>query len=140
MLTLLERRIRDGAIEINVQIDAPCKYVLAGQVRLEQVVLNLINNAIDAMEHSPVRRLIVSARMVDDWVELRLRDTGMGMDAEALTKAFDPFFTTKDVGEGLGLGLSVSYNIVKDFGGSLRVESQVGEGATFWLRLKPATQ
>ncbi|MBL4613823.1 MAG: HAMP domain-containing protein [Magnetovibrio sp.] len=139
VLTLLDRRVRDGAIEVTVQIDASCRYVLAGQVRLEQVVLNLINNAIDAMDGGAVRRLIISTRLVDEWVELRLRDTGMGMDEEVLGKVFDPFFTTKDVGEGLGLGLSVSYNIVKDFGGTIRAESKIGEGTTFWLRLKPAS-
>lgn len=140
VLTLLERRITEHNIEVSAQIDDACRHVLAGRVRLEQVFLNLINNAIDAMVDAPVRRLIISAHTKDAWIELRIRDTGIGMDSEHLSKTFDPFFTTKEVGEGLGLGLSVSYNIIKDFGGVIRVESRIGEGATFWLRLKPAPQ
>ena len=137
VLTLLERRISEHTIEVSVQIDDSCRHVFAGRVRLEQVILNLINNAIDAMIDAPVRRLIISAHTKDNWIELRIRDTGMGMDDEHLEKIFDPFFTTKEVGEGLGLGLSVSYNIIKDFGGTMRVVSSVGDGTTFWLRLKP---
>jgi len=138
VLTLLERRVSEHNIEVSVLIDETCRYVFGGQVRLEQVVLNLINNAIDAMVDAPVRRLIIAAHTQANWVELRVRDTGVGMDDGHLKKVFDPFFTTKDVGEGLGLGLSVSYNIIKDFGGTMRVESRVGSGTTFWLRLKPA--
>lgn len=140
VLMLLERRIIENNIEVNVQIEEACRFVLAGQVRLEQVVLNLVNNAIDAMENMPVRRLIVSARSIPDWIEFRVRDTGCGMNEEQLANAFDPFFTTKDVGKGLGLGLSVSYNIIKDFGGIIRAESRIGEGSTFWVRLKPALE
>lgn len=138
VLPLLERRIREHNIEVGVQIDEGCRYVLAGQVRLEQVVLNLINNAIDSMEDRSVRRLIISAHSRDDWMELRVRDTGIGISEDDLQNVFDPFFTTKDVGEGLGLGLSISYNIIKDFGGSMRAESHVDKGTTFWIRLKLA--
>ncbi|CCQ74501.1 ATP-binding protein [Magnetospira sp. QH-2] len=140
VLTLLERRVWENKVEIDTRIDDDCRYVLAGQVRLEQVVLNLVNNAIDAMQNEPVRRLIISAQPVDEWIDFRVRDTGSGIPETEITKIFDPFFTTKQVGEGLGLGLSVSYNIVRDFGGSLRVESVEDHGATFWIRLKRASQ
>ncbi len=140
VLTLLERRVVEHNVEVNIQIDETCRFVLAGQVRLEQVVLNLVNNAIDAMENISARRLIISAHSTDGWIELRVRDTGSGMDDHHLAQVFDPFFTTKDVGEGLGLGLSVSYNIIKDFGGIMRVESRIGTGTTFWVRLKPAPE
>lgn len=136
--TLLERRVQENTIEVEAQIDPACRHVMAGKVRLEQVVLNVISNAIDAMQDSPVRRLIVSAHQDGEWVQLRIRDTGAGMDADHLSKVFDPFFTTKDVGEGLGLGLSVSYNIIKDFGGTLRAQSKTDDGSTFWVKLKTA--
>lgn len=138
VLTLLEHRVVEHNVEVKVRIDEACCNVLAGQVLLEQVVLNLINNAIDAMVDSPIRRLIISVHAVDDWVDLCVSDTGMGIDDEHLTKVFDPFFTTKEVGEGLGLGLSVSFNIIKDLGGLMRVESSVGDGTSFWVRLKSA--
>ncbi|MES9871224.1 MAG: ATP-binding protein [Sedimenticola sp.] len=136
VLTLLERRLRDHEIDVKMEIRDECRSVMAGQVRLEQVLLNLVNNAIDAMTKSSVRQLIISTRLDGEWVELELKDTGSGISQDQIEQVFDPFFTTKNVGEGLGLGLSVSYNIVKDFGGSLRADSQVGNGATFYLKLK----
>ncbi|MES9962085.1 MAG: ATP-binding protein [Candidatus Sedimenticola sp. 20ELBAFRAG] len=138
-LTLLEGRLRDQMVDVDMLIEDECRSVLAGQVRLEQVLINLINNAIDAMTNTPVRRMIISARRDKEWVELKLQDTGSGIAAEHIEQIFDPFFTTKDVGEGLGLGLSVSYNIIRDFGGNMRAESQDDKGATFWLRLKYAS-
>ncbi|GAB6051492.1 hypothetical protein JCM17960_03120 [Magnetospira thiophila] len=137
VLTLLDRRLREEGITVEIQIDDDCRNILAGQVRLEQVILNLFNNAIDAMRESPVRHLIVSGRRTKEWIEFQVGDTGSGITPNDMERIFDPFFTTKEVGQGLGLGLSISYNIIKDFGGSLWAESQLGDGTTFWLRLRP---
>jgi signal transduction histidine kinase len=72
---------------------------------------------------------------VDDKVEIRISDTGCGIDQENINKIFDPFFTTKDVGKGTGLGMNIAYNIVSKHKGDIRVESVVGEGTTFIIQL-----
>ncbi|AGI66661.1 C4-dicarboxylate transport sensor protein DctB [Octadecabacter antarcticus 307] len=110
-------------------------YVIGGHVRLQQVIVNLINNALDAMagQNDPVVELSVSG------TSLRVRDTGAGLDPEISNQIFDPFFTTKAPGKGLGLGLSISYNIVSDFGGTLTVTNHQDGGAIFCVMLLPAT-
>ena len=139
VLALLARRLGDNDIETKVEIDEACRHVIAGQVRLEQVILNLATNAIDAMMDAPVRRLTIAARDGGEWVDLFIEDTGAGIPEAMIERIFDPFFTTKDVGQGLGLGLSISYNLVKGFGGSMRAESSVGEGSVINIKLRPAT-
>jgi PAS domain S-box-containing protein len=90
---------------------------------LQQVLLNLISNAVQAMEKDGT--LSISSRVMEegDWVEIKVSDTGAGVRKEILHKIFDPFFTTKKVGEGTGLGLSVSYGIITNFGGTIQCES-----------------
>lgn len=136
VLALLARRLGENDIQTEVQIDEACRQVIAGQVRLEQVILNLVTNAIDAMKDAPVRRLTITAEQGGEWADLFIRDTGCGIPDTIIKRIFDPFFTTKDVGEGLGLGLSISYNLVKGFGGSMRAESVIGEGSVINIKLK----
>lgn len=138
VLALLMRRLGENSIETEVHIDEACRHVIAGQVRLEQVILNLATNAIDAMKDAPERRLTITAQDGGEWVDLLVKDTGAGIPANIIERIFDPFFTTKDVGEGLGLGLSISYNLVKGFGGSMRAESKIGEGSTINIKLRRA--
>jgi two-component system C4-dicarboxylate transport sensor histidine kinase DctB len=107
---------------------------------LQQVLVNVLSNAADAMEGAVVRRIDVQAQPVDGQVLLRVRDHGPGVSAAIATRIFDPFFTTKGVGSGLGLGLSISYNIMKDFGGDLRVANDPGGGAVFTLVLQAAAK
>ncbi len=108
--------------------------------RLVQVLTNLIVNASQAFASpAPDRnRIRISGLVEGSWVVLRISDNGRGIDAEDLPKIFDPFFTTKGMG-GTGLGLSLCYGIVRSFGGELDVESRVGEGTTFSLRLPMAS-
>ncbi|MEQ8766292.1 MAG: HAMP domain-containing sensor histidine kinase [Planctomycetota bacterium] len=101
--------------------------------QLIQVFLNLVTNALQAMPSGG--RLIVSARAFEDRVEVRVRDTGSGIDPENLEKLFEPFFTTKAPGEGTGLGLSISYGIIRNHGGELSVESSGEDGTTFLVCL-----
>ena len=110
-------------------------WVMGGQVRLQQVVVNLIGNAVDAMAgaRSPVVHLHLTA--TEKHCFLEVEDRGPGLSEEALSQAFDPFFTTKDPGQGLGLGLSISYNIVRDFNGRLSAANRDGGGAVFTIRL-----
>ena len=101
--------------------------------KLNQVLLNLLRNAVQAC--GVCGRIEICSRYEGDSLVLEVRDDGEGIPAENLPRIFEPFFTTKAVGEGRGLGLAVSYGIVRDHGGSISAQSQVGEGSTFRVRL-----
>lgn len=133
-LRLLESRIRDGRVAVRSEI--PDDAAVAGEaIRIEQVFLNLIGNALDAMAESPRRDLqIRSERSGSSWT-LRIRDTGGGIDPDVAARLFTPFATTKPAGEGLGLGLSLSRSIIAAFGGTLEGENNADVGATFTVRL-----
>ena len=109
-------------------------WAVGGHVRLQQVVVNLINNALDVMEgqDDPVVTITLTGAKIE------VRDTGPGIDEAIREHLFDPFFTTKAPGKGLGLGLSISYNIVRDFGGTLSAANHPEGGAVFSVLLKPA--
>jgi signal transduction histidine kinase len=113
--------------------------VLGNANQLQQVLLNIILNAEQAMEGKPGTIRIETAGQEDGRVEIRVRDTGPGIPKEIQARLFEPFFTTKPAGKGTGLGLSVTYGIVKDHKGEILVESEPGQGATFIIRL-PAVQ
>jgi signal transduction histidine kinase len=101
--------------------------------QMEQVLINLIQNAVQAMPNGG--RLSLDARLAPPWVEVQVSDTGVGIPAKNLGRIYDPFFTTKPPGEGTGLGLSVSYGIVATHKGQIDVKSEVGRGTTFIVRL-----
>jgi signal transduction histidine kinase len=101
--------------------------------QLNQVFMNLLVNAAQAIEKKG--EITVSTRADDGHVEIEISDTGAGIPKENLSKIFDPFFTTKAVGKGTGLGLNVSYNIIKKHKGTLDVNSTVGKGTTFMIRI-----
>jgi signal transduction histidine kinase len=106
--------------------------------QLQQVLLNIMLNAGQAMEDSPVKQLAVTTSRGDDEVEIRLADTGPGIADEVKAKLFKPFFTTKRKGKGTGLGLSVSRSIIEAHRGNIRIDSAPGQGATFVIRLPVA--
>jgi two-component system C4-dicarboxylate transport sensor histidine kinase DctB len=112
--------------------------VRADAVRLEQVLVNLIRNGVQAMAGLPDARLEIAATAEGGRVRLTIRDHGPGFSAEALAHLFEPFYTTKDQGEGLGLGLTISRAIIERFGGSLRGEN-ASPGARFEILLEDAT-
>jgi two-component system C4-dicarboxylate transport sensor histidine kinase DctB len=112
--------------------------VLAEPIRLEQVLINLISNGIDAIKRAPLRELSIEVQAKGSHVWIEVRDTGVGIEPDQLEYLFDPFYTKKEIGEGLGLGLSISYNIVQDFGGQIKVTSQLGQGSCFILVLRMA--
>ncbi|MDX8388879.1 MAG: response regulator, partial [Mariprofundaceae bacterium] len=126
-------------------------FVHGNATQLQQVLMNLINNARDAMQRDKNRSIAVSVKSCDENNRcklngehcnankgvacLKVEDTGKGMDEETVAKAFDPFFTTKEVGEGTGLGLSMSIGTIQQFGGNIEVKSVLGEGSTFAVYL-----
>ncbi|MEX6500642.1 sensor histidine kinase [Pseudomonas zhanjiangensis] len=137
-LQLLAPRLRSEQVELRTEIDAQAR-VLGDAIRLEQVLLNLLHNALDAMLGVEQRVLEVSIGREGEHCLLRVADSGGGIAADDLAHVFEPFFTTKPVGQGLGLGLAVSYGIVRELGGSL--EAANGErGAVFSLRLPAAPE
>jgi two-component system sensor histidine kinase HupT/HoxJ len=99
--------------------------------QLHQVVMNLVQNAIDATAHEPEARITVRGGVAGATVWLTVRDNGPGIAEADLVRVFDPFFTTKPVGQGTGLGLSISYGIVADHGGTLTVRNHPDGGAEF---------
>lgn len=124
----------DG-IQVTVSLAADLPKVRGGPVRLQQVLVNLVSNAADAVEGRAGARIAIAANAKADRVLLTVHDNGPGVPAAIADRIFDPFFTTKRVGSGLGLGLSISYNIMKDFGGDLRVSNAPEGGAVFTLDL-----
>jgi PAS domain S-box-containing protein len=115
--------------------------VLGSEGRLSQVFLNLVINAVHAMRSETPREhvLRVRTRLEGERVRIDISDTGHGIPPEVLSRIFDPFFTTKPTGVGTGLGLSISHSIVQKMGGEITVESEVGRGTTFTLRLPACT-
>ena len=126
-----------GAVVVQ-DVPADLPPVRGGAVRLQQVLVNVLGNAADAVETLPDRRIDLIARAEEGVVIIAIRDRGPGVPADIADRIFDPFFSTKTVGSGLGLGLSISYNIMKDFGGDLRVANHPGGGAVFEIVLQAA--
>lgn len=142
-VALMSSRLRAEGARIDFDRPATELWVTGGSVRLQQVIVNLIANALDAMtgQEAPVIR--IAAECDGDRLCLTVADTGPGLDEATMAQVFDPFFSTKGPHGGLGLGLSISYNIVRDFGGRLSVRNAETGGAVFTLdlaRCDPATR
>lgn len=133
---IMSARVKNERATIHIDYPDEVLMVNGGQVRLQQVFVNLINNGLDAMKGktNPGIDVIVTYNL--DEVMVDVRDYGGGVVVQDVDRIFDPFFTTKGVNEGLGLGLSISYNIVQDFGGTLKVKNHPDGGAVFQLILK----
>jgi two-component system, cell cycle sensor histidine kinase and response regulator CckA len=146
------RRLLGEDVELALRDDGTPRHVYADAGQIEQVVMNLVVNARDAMPQGGCIELAIEgvrlqgspvagepAPVSGDFVRLRVRDGGHGMDAATRARIFEPFFTTKPEGRGTGLGLSTVYGIVKQSGGHIDVESEVGAGTAFSILLPPAT-
>ncbi len=132
-LQLLDARFRDEHIGCVLDLTRPA-WVRGDAIRLEQVLINLLRNALDAMRDKPLKRLEIRLKADQQLWCLTVADSGGGIAEQDLPNVFDPFFTTKPVGDGLGLGLAVSFAIVHELGGRLIAGNQ-GEGALFTLTL-----
>ncbi|UCF43784.1 MAG: hypothetical protein JSV99_02315 [Planctomycetota bacterium] len=132
-LYFVEARCAKEGIELVRELSPNLPEITADPAQLNQVLVNLVVNALQSM--SGAGRITVSTGFCDSNVRLVVQDTGAGMSKDVLEKIFVPFFTTKDVGQGTGLGLPVVHGIVTAHGGSIEVESKVGCGARFEVRL-----
>lgn len=133
-IKLVKNQMMLSGIHPRVKIPPGIPKIRGALRHLQQVFLNLFLNAIHAMPDGG--ELAVEAKPYsEECIRIAVRDTGVGIKAEDLQKIFDPFFTTKGVGRGTGLGLSVTYTIVKEHGGYIEVDSEVGKGSTFYVYL-----
>ena len=133
-LLLFKQRIVDDQVELTTQLPGNTLYVLGDNTRLEQVIVNLVNNALDAMSASAERKLSIEVTYSDK-VIISISDSGMGIAADLLDSLFDPFVTSKKIGDGLGLGLAIVKSIIRDLEGDIEVgESRLG-GASFTVKL-----
>jgi two-component system NtrC family sensor kinase len=121
-------------LTLELDLDQRLPLIRGDEPQLKQVMLNLLTNALDAIADAGVIRIRTYARK-GRGVFLEVRDTGCGIPPENMDKLFEPFFTTKPVGRGIGIGLANCYNIVKEHGGQIRVESEPGKGSTFGVQL-----
>ena len=130
-------RLASAGATLDIAVPADLPLVRGGPTRLQQVLVNLITNAADAVDQAEDRRILLSAAVEGDAVAIRVRDRGPGVPEAIARRIFDPFFTTKGFGAGLGLGLSITANIVRDFGGEIACQD-AGPGAEFVVRLPVA--
>ncbi len=134
-LELLAPRLHSEQVTVKMAVSGRDIHVVGGHVRLQQVFVNLFTNAADAMHGVREKTLEIGIAEGADGVVATVRDTGTGIAPGVLRNIFDPFFTTKEVGQGLGLGLSISYGIVQQFGGSIKAANHPDGGAVFTVRL-----
>lgn len=138
---LVAERLRDNGVDLVVRVQPAGLAAWAEAARLEQVLVNLMGNAIDAMATSPQRRLFVDATVSGSYKDccvIEVSDTGPGIRPDILRRLFEPFITSKPAGAGLGLGLMISAHIVRELGGSLRAQNTDGAGACFTIELPHA--
>ncbi len=135
VLRLLSYRIEKQGISVTQHIVDDIPEICMKPNSIQQLILNLATNAFDALEGSEKKEFNVDIHHEDEFVRMTFADTGCGIAAESLRSIFDPFFTTKPVGQGTGLGLSVSQGIVNAHGGQVSCESEVGMGTKFTIRL-----
>jgi two-component system NtrC family sensor kinase len=130
VIGLTSQKTRYANVSIETELNPNLPTIHASPSELQQVLLNLVNNAIDAIER-PGGTVTVATKIVEDEVVLEVRDTGKGIPEANLGRIFDPFFTTKPVGHGTGLGLPICYGIIEKMGGRITVESEIEKGTTF---------
>ena len=134
MVALSAQRAKYQNVEIVPTLQRGLPTIHASLSEMQQVMLNLINNAIDAMRESG-GTLRIGIRSTDRTIAIQVADTGCGIPEAYLDRIFDPFFTTKPVGKGTGLGLSICYGIITKMGGKIKAQSVMGVGTTFRIEL-----
>jgi C4-dicarboxylate-specific signal transduction histidine kinase len=144
---VMGQQLRVHQIEVELELEPEGIYIMAEHNRLEQVFINLVTNAMYAMDDKGLKRrnekwrrlLRIGSFNADGQAVITVSDTGKGIPEDIIDKIFEPFFTTRKVGQGTGLGMSISYRIISDYGGTIEVESEVDVGTTFTLKF-PAVE
>jgi C4-dicarboxylate-specific signal transduction histidine kinase len=134
-ISLMQEQLRLRQIEVQLHFPVDEVIVMGNAIQLEQVFINLLTNARDALASVARKVISITCEVKADRVELQVKDTGPGIPAELEQRIFDPFFTTKEVGAGTGLGLSITYGIIKEHQGMIQVDNHPGEGAIFLIQL-----
>src|SRR5881409_2484365 len=134
-LSLMGEQLRLREITVTVDLGPQEPVVEGNAIQLEQVFINLLTNARDALADAPRKLIHIESAVSEGMVDLLVRDSGHGIPPGLERRIFDPFFTTKEVGKGTGLGLSITYGIINEHGGTISVVSPPGEGATFLIHL-----
>jgi two-component system NtrC family sensor kinase len=134
LVALSEQRAKYAKITIHMDLENNLPVTYLAQSEMQQVLFNLINNAIDAMEKKG-GELTITTYLEKDTIGIKMSDNGPGIPEANLSRIFEPFFTTKPVGKGTGLGLSICYGIIQKMGGQIHVESIIDSGTTFNIRL-----
>ncbi len=131
----LRQRIKLESIELTLELENGLPEISGIATQLEQVLINLIINAIDALEHCPSKQLTLRLKSDGGQNVIEVEDSGSGVSEEHISKIFEPFFTTKEVGKGTGVGLSIVYGIVREHDGTIECSSNDGDGTTFTVTL-----
>jgi two-component system NtrC family sensor kinase len=134
-IKLVEHQALFHNIQIDRQLDHDLPMIVVDPSQMQQVFINMIINAAEAMDDGGNLRLNTRLGPREEFIEIEFADTGSGIHEEHINLLFDPFFTTKEVGHGTGLGLAISYGIVKEHKGTISVETEVDEGTSFLIRL-----
>jgi signal transduction histidine kinase len=136
-LFLNSNLLKIDGVKVDTILDPNLPDLLGSEDLLQQVFMNLLSNAAEAMEPSGGGRLSIETKHLlrEDKLQINFKDTGPGIPEDYIPKLFEPFYTTKKKGKGVGLGLSVAYGIIQEHGGSIYVISEVGQGTTFQVRL-----
>ena len=134
-VSLVENQSQFHNISIVQNLDESLPLIVVDPSQIERVFLNLIINAAEAMNGGGTLTLTTNLGVNEKTIEIEVKDTGHGISIENMEKIFNPFFTTKEIGHGVGLGLAISYGIVKEHNGEITVESEYGKGATFTVIL-----
>ena len=133
----MEREARTSGIKFFTDLEENLPVLRSDPSQLQQVLLNMITNAMDAHDGMPYGTIRIHTRSDKNTkgINISIADSGLGIAPENLAKIFDPFFTTKAVGKGTGLGLSICYSIIQRLGGNISVQSEAGEGTEFTMFL-----
>jgi PAS domain S-box-containing protein len=135
VLRIIGQQLKLQNVVVTLQLKENLPFIYAHDNRIQQIMFNLMTNAVDAINsrEGGERMITVRSGSTNSHVTVDVQDSGIGIPKESLDKIFEPFFTTKDAGQGMGLGLSITYGIIKDYGGSINIESEVGQGTTISL-------
>jgi two-component system, NtrC family, sensor kinase len=139
--SFIEKEALFNNIKVQLELDPEVPAVSTDRAQLQQVFLNLLDNALDATGKGG--RIRITSQADSSWITVKVTDSGPGVPPDLAGRIFDPFFTTKEPGQGTGLGLSISHSIMDRLGGSLELENKPGQGATFVVHipnLQPRTQ